>query len=752
MKINLPLTDATYTYTLSYDAAPAEGCAYDYCGNTNLNVSTSTLGDGGLILPAHSGQEVSYTESDVSFSWSIQALAGEFSIAGYRLYTSAGTIDGTGAGPLTQDSVVSGEEVEAEVGGGVSIPDIDTAKAEYTTTELNNNQVNPKFTGGALVISTAEDPIATDFTVDANGGTIQADADTEISGVLGDDSSAIGSSGSLTKTGSSTLTLSGINTFTGDMVVDVGKLVVDGSLSGSVVVNTNGVLNGSGTVAGITSSGTIAPGNSPGTLTSTSSVVMTSGSTLQEEIDGLIFNPAGGAGSYDRVAVTGAGNTFTADGTLEILLRGITPPANNAFTPSIGDQFRIVTTEEASGILSNFAAVTQPTSGLSVNTRFDVLYGSNYIDLVLTPESYAVYAAANGNLNARNAMVAFDTIRPAAGIIATGPDPFSGLLGLSGVQLNTAIAQLSGEIHAQSANDVKDQMISLSNMVMGASHVLDPEEMLWVNVNYNRIDYDDDKISTGYDASTASLVVGYDIERQADRRYGLAFGYADSELDSIASSSSDNTLTTFLAYYEGSKETEQFGTLNLYLDTGIGLSSRDISRKVSLSSDTNSHRSSTDELVLFGQARISRLLKEGRNANVTGYSSFRFQGLRGDSYTERGSNDTALSIASGSQVSAQLGLGALVGIITDTNKVNWNIDAGLFVELVEDHETLDRDVSLGTADWEVQGTDVGDVSTKISAHGIWNIRDDMSWFVDFGVVGSSRRLEEQISLGFRIDI
>ncbi|MBR9868306.1 MAG: autotransporter domain-containing protein [Oceanospirillales bacterium] len=748
MRINLPLSNATYTYTIAYDAASGT-CAYDYCGQTYIGINSSTLGDSGVTLPTHTGERSSYTSSDTSFTWSIEALAGEFSLGGYRLRTSGGTIDGTGAGPLDQSSVVSAEEVAQGVTGGSSIPDIDTTQTEYTASDVNNNLVNPKFTGGTLAISSGSVPISTNFTVDANGGTIQADADIEISGVLSDDSSSSG--GSLTKTGSASLTLSGDNTFTGDLIVEEGILVADGSLTGSVVVNANGMLKGSGTVSGITSDGTIAPGNSPGTLTSSSSIVLNSGSTLQEEIDGLTYNPAGGAGSYDRIAVTGAGSTFTADGTLEILLRGISGAATNTFTPSIGDQFRIVTTEEANGVLGNFALVTQPTDGLSGNTRFDVLYGANFIDLVLTPESYAAYAAINGNQNSRDAMTALDAIRPAAGVVITGVDPFSGLTGLSEAQLNTAIAQLSGEIHAQSANDVKDQIVSLSNIVLNASRTLDPEERLWFNVNYNRLNYRDDKIATGYDSNASAIVVGYDLERQLNQRYGLGVSYIASDLSSALGSSSENQLASVFAYFDGSRETENLGTLNLSLNAGIGLSYREMARNVALSSGVNVHESKTNESLVFGQARISRLFVDSDKAQVTGYTGLRVQSLKGDAYTENGSSDTALSVASNTQTSGQLELGALVSL-TNSDTVSWNLDAGLYSELISDNKTLDRDVTLGAANWTVQGTDTGDIGAKIAAHGNWAVKDNITGFVNLSITGTGHRSEGQASLGISVDL
>ena len=106
------------------------------------------------------------------------------------------------------------------------------------------------------------------------------------SGVIQDGGLFGGTGGSLTKVGSGTLALSGINTYTGATSIDAGTLEVDGSIahSSGVTVNSGATLSGTGIVDPVTTTimngGTLSPGNAAnltGALSITGNLAFQSG-------------------------------------------------------------------------------------------------------------------------------------------------------------------------------------------------------------------------------------------------------------------------------------------------------------------------------------------------------------------------------------------------------------------------------------------------------------------------------------------
>jgi autotransporter-associated beta strand protein len=72
----------------------------------------------------------------------------------------------------------------------------------------------------------------------------------------------------LQKIGSGTLALTASNTYAGPTTINQGNLAVNGALGGLVIVNSGGILSGTGSLSNVAVNmgGQLAPGNSPGVM------------------------------------------------------------------------------------------------------------------------------------------------------------------------------------------------------------------------------------------------------------------------------------------------------------------------------------------------------------------------------------------------------------------------------------------------------------------------------------------------------
>ncbi|MCX7914806.1 MAG: autotransporter-associated beta strand repeat-containing protein, partial [Verrucomicrobiae bacterium] len=120
-------------------------------------------------------------------------------------------------------------------------------------------------------------------------------------------------SGNLIKRGSGTLVLTAANGYSGTTLVDVGTLVVNGSIASSslTTVDSGGFLKGSGTVGAltITDGGAFSPGNSPGTINAGNTTWDSGGSYVWEIND--VDAGAGTDPGWDLLNITGTLNVVS---------------------------------------------------------------------------------------------------------------------------------------------------------------------------------------------------------------------------------------------------------------------------------------------------------------------------------------------------------------------------------------------------------------------------------------------------------
>ncbi len=301
--------------------------------------------------------------------------------------------------------------------------------------------------------------------------------------------------GGFTVAGPGTLIVSGRTTATGAVSVTGGALGVDGTLtlSNAMTVAQGAMLSGFGRIVGATTingtlnagqlpnyadvaansggslpAGTPLTGTSPGTLTFQGNTVLGASATMRENIDGTLLLP-GGPGTWDKVIVTGAGNTFMVGGALVPVLRGI-PGGNNNYSPAEGASFVFITAEDGAAINGQFASLSQPAAGLAANTRLDVVYAATAVTLNVTPLNFQVLATQqNLDLNARNLAAALDAARPAPGVrsVAARAHVFDDLYDNSIAADDAELLALSGEGLAQRPMRVLAAMSGVSDLLAG---------------------------------------------------------------------------------------------------------------------------------------------------------------------------------------------------------------------------------------------------------------------------------------------
>lgn len=360
-------------------------------------------------------------------------------------------------------------------------------------------------TGGSYTITQAVDIIGANARFDTG-----ANAVTLLGAISGD--------ACFIKAGSGKLDLRGAGANAIGACVQQGQLSFNNSFIGNVFVDPGATVSGSGMVRGAMAiQGILAPGNSPGRLVVAGSVTQAAGSTLAIDIDGPTAGI--GAGHFDTLVLTGAGSVYTAAGTIAPITRGITGDATNTYTPRIGDTYQVVTAD--GGVTGAFASVTQPTTGLPVNARFDVAYTRNAVILAVTPRSYAAMEGATRNASAVGE--AADRLRTA------GANAFTnGLIGLNAIQIGDALQRAAGEIHADGVDAVLQSNRALRAATFGRLAARDGG--VWGQAMGATRKVGSDETASSYRTDRAGVVFGADRQVSPAVLVGGAVGYTENEV------------------------------------------------------------------------------------------------------------------------------------------------------------------------------------------------------------------------------
>jgi outer membrane autotransporter protein len=589
-------------------------------------------------------------------------------------------------------------------------------------------------------------------------------------------SSIIGTgTGTLTKNGGGTWTLSGSNTYTGATTVNGGSLIVDGSINSALtLVNAGGLLGGNGTLNGdLTNVGIVSPGHSPGTLTVNGNYMQNlngKNGTLQIEIAGLAPT------AHDLLAINGAADL---SGTLQIIRLN-----NFKFPVAQGDQIITFLTANG-GVNGTFNPVKNPFAISGTIVKVNIVYFPDSVGLVATQGSFGGFAISSGlTPNQRVVANALDVVvgdpRAAALIEFLDTEPLANLAGdfdliapeelasmfavgvslanIQSVNLERRMVDIRAGSRGFSARgfSIDSRVPEFSSGLAGPTgpegksgpSVMQPTPQnrwgVFVTGLGEFTSVDNTSIAPGYDFSTGGLTFGVDYRVSPNFAIGLTGGYAHTNADLVNNGSLDVDGGTIGAYATGFAggfyvDASVFGVLNSYDEHRTALLG-------TASGDTDG--GDFNALVLAGYD-----WKRG-GLTIGPLASYQYSYVAFDSFTEHGSL-APLSFSDQNANSSRTALGAKASydwhaghvLIRPEIRASWQHEFG-----DPDYSVVSRFASGAGNSFTVTGPAIGRDSLLIGAGAAVLLNDRVSVYAYYdGELARTNYSSNNVSAGVRVN-
>lgn len=494
--------------------------------------------------------------------------------------------------------------------------------------------------------------------------------------------------GTLTKTGTGTLTFSGSNNYSGGTTVTAGRLSVNGTIVGTTTVASAGTLGGSGNFGTIVANGRIAPGNSIGTMNVTGPVTFNSGSVYEVEVDA--------GGNSDKLIATG---TITINGgTVDVRAASGSYTDNTVYNNIL----------QGSSVTGTFSGVTSDLAFLTPTLSYD----ATSVDLTLARNDVDFNAVAQDEVQAG--------VANAVQGLGSGNDLYTAFSGLNMQEASVALDTLSGEHNAgittataQSASIIQNVVLTRvqnlgSNNIASISPAagdnsdIEIKKNFWSEVFGSRGHSDAQGTAPAQNRESSGALFGGDAEFSNDIFAGVFGGYEIGEVYTDTQNANSDVNSYHAGIYASKKITSSWRISTSLIGSYHNI---DTTRHIAFTGFSETPKGNTSGYT------ITPSLETGYSFDVNGINLEPFAGLSLfhsyiDSYSEQDGGSANLDVDSVSQTNASHMLGLRLNKsvhINDETAINLSARAGW------NHIYGDLDISqtmqfsAGTTPFDVKG-------------------------------------------------